>query len=103
MPNSQSFCFRRTSLLNPYPKFRPRKSVLLALKNRKNQFLNRLCEDSLRVAAPSPRQRKNGERELPLSVFPLSGGGRVRLHVFPLSRGGCGYVGYAKMDKQLYG
>ena len=30
---------------------------------------------SLHVAAPSRRQRKNGERELPLSVFPSSGGG----------------------------
>ena len=29
---------------------------------------------SLRVAAPSPRQRQNGERELPLSVLPVSGG-----------------------------
>ena len=40
-----------------------------------------LSQFCLRIAAPSPRQRKNWERELPLFVFPLSGGGGVRLHV----------------------
>ena len=41
-----------------------------------------LSQFCLRVAAPSPRQRKNGERELPLFVFQMSGRGEgVRLHV----------------------
>ena len=41
-----------------------------------------LSQFCLRVAAPSPRQRKNGERELPLFVFQMSGRGKgVRLHV----------------------
>ena len=41
-----------------------------------------LSQFCLRVVAPSPRQRKNGERELPLFVFQMSGRGEeVRLHV----------------------
>ena len=34
-----------------------------------------LSQFCLRVAEPSPRQRKNGERELPLFVFQMSGRG----------------------------
>ena len=41
-----------------------------------------LSQFCLRVAPPSPRQRKNGERGLPLFVFQMSGRGEgVRLHV----------------------